>query len=351
MRLLRDPVLLAILAAGLAASAFANPYYLFLLTMASLTVLVGVGLNVLIGLTGQVSFGHVGFYAIGAYMTAVLSTKFGWDFWWTVPAAVLASTVVGTMLGAVALRMSGPYLAMVTIAFSFVVEFTVVEWESVTGGQNGVMNIPLPTIAGWALGERGIAGLSVLLVGAALVGYRRLAGSAWGLAMRAVRDSEVAAGSLAVNPLVVRTAAFAISAGLAGLAGTLFAPLTTFIAPSSFAFFQSILFVLVVIVGGAGRTYGPVIGAAVVVFLPETLSGLAEYKVLLFATLLLAVLLFAPGGIGGLLGKRFSRTPREAGSAPAQSAEGLLSEGAGREALEVQGASVAFGGVRAVTDV
>lgn len=116
MKSLRDPILLALVAAGLAASAFANPYYLFLLTMAALTVLVGVGLNVLIGLTGQVSFGHVGFYAIGAYVTAVLTTKLGWDFWWTLPAAMALTAVVGTLLGAVALRMSGPYLAMVTIA-------------------------------------------------------------------------------------------------------------------------------------------------------------------------------------------------------------------------------------------
>jgi len=351
MKSLRDPILLALVAAGLAASAFANPYYLFLLTMAALTVLVGVGLNVLIGLTGQVSFGHVGFYAIGAYVTAVLTTKLGWDFWWTLPAAMALTAVVGTLLGAVALRMSGPYLAMVTIAFAFVVEFAIVEWEGVTGGQNGVMNIPMPQAFGWVLGERGLAGLSVLLVGAALLAYRRLAASPWGLAMRAVKDSEIAAGSLAVNPLVVRTVAFTISAALAGLAGSLFAPLTTFIAPSSFAFFQSILFVLVVIVGGAGRTYGPVIGAAVVVFLPETLSSLAEYKVLLYATLLLAVLLFAPGGISGLVAGRFGRARDEAAPAAAGEAQALIAAGAGRGSLDVEGASVAFGGVRALSEV
>ncbi len=351
MKALRDPVLLALVAAGLAAAAFANPYYLFLLTMAALTVLVGVGLNVLIGLTGQVSFGHVGFYAIGAYVTAVLTTKFGWNFWWTVPAAMVATAAVGTLLGAVALRMSGPYLAMVTIAFGFVVEFTVVEWESVTGGQNGVMNIPMPQAFGWVLGERGLAGLAVLLVGAALVTYRRLEASPWGLAMRAVKDSEIAAGSIAVNPLVVRTVAFSISAAFAGLAGTLFAPLTAFIAPSSFAFFQSILFVLVVIVGGAGRTYGPVIGAFVVVFLPETLSGLAEYKVLLYATLLLAVLLFAPAGISGMLWRRSARARLGEEGPPPGSSERLLQAGAGRGSLDVAGASVAFGGVRAVSDV
>ena len=119
------------------------------------------------------------------------------------------------------------------------------------------------------------------------------------LAMRAVRDSEVAAASMAVNPLAVRTVAFAISAVLAGIAGSFFASATTFVAPSTFPFFQSILFVLVVVIGGMERTYGPVIGAVIVVGLPELLSGLAEYRVLLSGALLLAVLLFAPGGIAG----------------------------------------------------
>jgi ABC-type branched-subunit amino acid transport system permease subunit len=110
----------------------------------------------------------------------------------------------------------------------------------------------------------------------ALALYKRLARGSWGLGMRAVRDSEIAAASLGVNPLVVRTLAFAVSAVLAGIAGSFFATATTFIAPSSFTFFQSILFVLAVVIGGAERTYGPVIGAAIVVGLPEALSSLAE---------------------------------------------------------------------------
>ena len=142
MKTLRYPILLALAAATLAYAAFADQYYLFLLIVGALTVIVGVGLNVLMGLTGLVSFGHVGFYAIGAYATAALTTKLGWSFWWTLPISVVATGALGALLGLVALRVKGPYLAMVTIAFGFVVEFTAVEWESVTGGQNGLMNIP-----------------------------------------------------------------------------------------------------------------------------------------------------------------------------------------------------------------
>ena len=351
MKLLRDPVLIVVVAVAAIYATFANQYYLFLLTTGALTVIVGVGLNVLIGLTGQVSFGHVGFYALGAYATAILATKFGWNFWWTLPVAALLNGIIGALLGLVALRVRGPYLAMVTIAFGFVVEYSVVEWEGLTGGQNGLMNIPYPSFGGLSIGERGISLVAIAIMGLVLVLYKRIAQSAWGLAMRAVRDSEIAAASMAVNPLTVRTVAFTISAVLAGIAGSFFASATTFVAPSSFPFFQSILFVLVVIVGGVERTYGPVIGAIIVVGIPELLSGLAEYRVLLSGILMVAVLLFAPGGIASAFSARFGR--REDIDVPAApvSAQLLLSTGAPRQTLEVEGLGIAFGGVRAVSDL
>ncbi len=351
MKLLRDPILVALVVGASLYAAIANQYYLFLLTTGALTVIVGVGLNVLIGLTGQVSFGHVGFYALGAYATAILTTKFGWNFWATLPVASVLTGVIGGLLGLVALRVRGPYLAMVTIAFGFVVEYSAVEWEQVTGGQNGLMNVPYPALGGWSLGERGIAISAIVIMGLVLMLYQRMAQSGWGLAMRAVRDSEIAAGSLAVNPLAVRTLAFTISAVLAGIAGSFFASATTFVAPSTFPFFQSILFVLVVVIGGVERPYGPVIGAIVVVGLPELLSGLAEYRVLMSGVLLLAVLLFAPGGISGAFARRFSRGARgDVPSAPV-SAQLLLSTGNPRQALEVRDLGIAFGGVRAVSNV
>src|SRR6185503_11548517 len=116
----------------------ANQYYLFLLTVGALTVIVGVGLNVLVGLTGQVSFGHVGFYALGAYAVAVLTTAAKIDYWLALPVAALLAGMVGALLAAPALRVRGPYLAMVTIAFGFIVEHSAVEWRALTGGQNGI---------------------------------------------------------------------------------------------------------------------------------------------------------------------------------------------------------------------
>jgi ABC-type branched-subunit amino acid transport system ATPase component/ABC-type branched-subunit amino acid transport system permease subunit len=336
---------------ALAACAYAgtaNNYHLYLITTAALTIVVGVGLNVLLGLTGQVSFGHVGFYALGAYAVAALTTKAGVPFWLAWPAAVALAAVVGAGVGLAALRVSGPYLAMVTIAFGFIVEYLAIEWKGVTGGANGLMNIPHPAVPGYEFGDRALAFLAIALAVACIAAYRRFHGSGWGLAMRATRDAETAAGSLGYRVVIVRTVAFTISAALAGAAGGLFAPLTTFVSPSSFSFFQSILFVLVVMIGGAERTYGPVIGAIVVIALPELLSGLAEYRVLFFGVLMLVVLWVAPGGIAGLLARRFGR--RAAMSAGASAAPFALAPRAAQP-LAVTDLAIAFGGVRAVDGV
>src|SRR6185369_6093092 len=169
----------------------------------------------------------------------------------------------------------------------------------------------------------------------------------WGLAMRAVRDSEIAAGSMGVDPLAVRALAFTLSVVLAGIAGSFYAATATFVTPSAFAFFQSILFVLVVMIGGAERTYGPVIGAAIVVALPEALSSFAEYRVLFFGALLLVVLWIAPGGVAGLAAQ-FGRKRRPPAAEIPRAAALAAVTGA---PLVVRGLSIKFGGLRAVDDL
>src|SRR4029079_18801011 len=138
----RDVVLPLLVLGAVTFAAITNQYQLYLVTLAALTIVVGVGLNVLIGLSGQVSLGHVGFYAIGAYVSAILTATYGWNFWLALPVAMLLNGAIGAVLGLIALRVSGPYLAMVTIAFAFIVEYGVIEWKGLTGGANGLMNIP-----------------------------------------------------------------------------------------------------------------------------------------------------------------------------------------------------------------
>jgi branched-chain amino acid transport system ATP-binding protein len=330
---------------------FGNGYQVYLIAMVCLTAVVGVGLNVLLGLTGQVSLGHVGFFAIGAYAVAILTTFHGVSFWLALPVAVILAGVVGVALALPALRVAGPYLAMVTIAFGFIIENSAIEWRSLTGGANGIVNVPAPAIAGHAFSLREIALCSVALVTVILLAFRRLDRSAWGRAMRAVRASEVASQCLGLNPVAVRIVAFALSALAAGLAGAFFAPLSGFVSPSGFTFAQSILYLLAVIVGGAGTTLGPLVGAAMVVLLPQVLAGLAEYQVLFFGAVLLLVLWLAPEGIVGEIRRRFGAAAATHRAQDRVDVASYVMRSAQGATLDARGIGLSFGGVRAVADV
>ena len=337
-------------AAGLLLAAKSDGYTPFVLALVALTAVVGVGLNILLGLTGQVSLGHVGFYAIGAYTVAILTLK-GVDFWIALPLAGAVAGIVGFVLALPALRVTGPYLAMVTIAFAFIVQHGTIEWRTLTGGSNGLMGIPPPSIGALIFSEREMAMLAVVLAGASLYAFHRLARSGWGMAMVAVRDAEPAARSIGLNPVIVKTAAFSLSAVFTGLAGGIFAPLLMFVAPDSFPFSQSILFLFAVIVGGAGWTFGPVVGALVSVVLPELLSGLAEYRLLFFGAALLVILWVAPEGVLGLLARLWPRRDSAMAVSTPFDVGAFLTPAVAPGALEVRDLGITFGGIKAATAV
>jgi ABC-type branched-subunit amino acid transport system ATPase component/ABC-type branched-subunit amino acid transport system permease subunit len=351
MRALAMPVALLLLTAAAALyAAKAEGYAPFVLAMVALTAIVGVGLNILVGLTGQISLGHVGFYAIGAYTVAILTLK-GVSFWIALPLAGLIAGAIGLLLSLPALRVSGPYLAMVTIAFAFIVQHLSIEWRELTGGSNGLMSLPPPSIASTVFTEREIALLAIAVAGASMLLFCRLAGSAWGKAMVAVRDAEVAARSIGLNPVSVKAAAFMLSAVFAGIAGGIFASLLAFVAPDSFPFSQSILFLLACVVGGAGWVLGPAVGAAVTVVLPELLSNLAEYRLLFFGILLLVVLWLAPEGVLGTIARLFRRIdPRTANPAGFDIAV-FLGPSAASAPLDVADIGITFGGIKAASNV
>jgi branched-chain amino acid transport system ATP-binding protein len=349
-RALDLPFIACLAAAGLGVALFGEGYTTFVLALVALATIVGVGLNILVGLAGQISIGHIGFYAIGAYAVAVLTLK-GINFWLALAAAGVLAAVIGALLALPAIRVSGPYLAMMTIAFAFIVQHTAIEWRDVTGGQNGLMNIPQPALTASLAGERSLAVIATLLAAVALAFYYRLARSAWGMAMMAVRDSEIAARAIGFRPVGIKTIAFALSAGLTGVAGGLFAALFAFVAPDSFPFSQSILFLLAVIVGGAGWTLAPVVGALAIVVLPELIAPLAEYRLLAFGALLLIVLWLAPEGVIGLLSRAISRTHQTTARAGSFSLPAFLAVREARQALTVEDLSIAFGGVQAASGV
>jgi ABC-type branched-subunit amino acid transport system ATPase component/ABC-type branched-subunit amino acid transport system permease subunit len=328
-----------------------NSYQVYVIVTVGLTAIVGIGLNVLLGLNGQISLGHVAFYAIGAYAVAILTTNFDWPFWPALGVAGIASGMAGVVLAIPAMRVRGPYLAMVTIAFGFVVEQGAAEWQGLTGGWNGLSGIPGPAWFGRDIGEKGIAYLTLALVALAMAAFARLSRSAWGEAMRAVRDSETAAISIGLDPTVIRTTAFAISSILAGTAGGVYASLSNFISPESFPFFQSILFLLVVMLGGAGRMLGPLIGAAIVVLLPELLSTFGQYRLLFVGVLMLVVLRLAPSGVVGVIAGFFPRRRVASTAAERTDIKAFLSGGAGSDSITINNVSVSFGGVRALSNL
>jgi len=333
------------LAAGAAAVCLLAPgYYGYLLGTLATTALAGIGLNILLGLSGEVSLGQGGFLALGAYGVGILTTKAGLNFWEALPLAVLLVAAMSAALSIPALRVTGPYLAMVTIAFGFIVESVSIEWRDLTGGSLGLANIVAP------FGTGGTALLACAFCALALIAFHLFARSPLGLAMQATASAPAAARGIGINPLPVRTVAFVLAAMMAGLAGGLQAALTGFIAPSSFPFSQSILFLLVVVVGGAGQTLGPLIGSAIVVLLPELLAGLAEYRLLVFGAGLLIVLWLAPGGIAGALARLVTR--RQSASetpAPIELALQHIAKSGGH--LTARQVRVAFGGVVAVAGV
>jgi ABC-type branched-subunit amino acid transport system ATPase component/ABC-type branched-subunit amino acid transport system permease subunit len=328
-----------------------NNYQVFIIVTVGLTAIVGIGLNALLGLNGQISLGHVAFYAIGAYTVGILTTNYEWSFW---PAFVLSGVITGLagmLLAIPALRVRGPYLAMVTIAFGFVVEQGAAEWQGLTGGWNGLSGIPGPSVFGTDIGERGIAVLTLALVVLATAAFAWLSRSVWGNAMRAVRDSESASVSIGLDPTLVRTAAFGISAVAAGLAGGVYASISNFISPESFPFFQSILFLLVVMLGGADRVLGPIVGALVVVLLPELLATLGQYRLLFVGVLMLAVLRLAPTGLVGLIAGVLPKRARETFAQERSDIGRFLATGVNGQSLSVRDLSVSFGGVHAVRDL
>jgi len=328
-----------------------NTYYLFMLGMVAITTLVGVGLNILVGLSGQVSIGHAGFFAIGAYVGSLLMTRAGWNVWFALIAAIIATAGTGAALAAPALRVTGPYLAMVTIAFGVIVERVLIEWVSLTGGFGGIMNIPKPQLFGLEPALRDVVLIAMGLAFLAMLSFAFLKQHPWGRAFEAVRDDEVAAMALGLNTLTIRVMAFALSAGFTGLAGVFFASTIGFVSPDSFTFHRSILFLLVVILGGLGTPEGALIGAIALVILPEFFQDFADYQLLFFGLLLLAVLWLAPNGVMSLF-RRWSdrQSPVFPLDAPPEHLALMPSEPA-LDPLSVKQVGITFGGIRAVEDV
>jgi ABC-type branched-subunit amino acid transport system ATPase component/ABC-type branched-subunit amino acid transport system permease subunit len=358
-------IALLVLAAAVPAVT-ANTYYLFVAMLIGITIVVTTGLNVLAGSSGQVSLGQAGFYALGAYAGAILTTRLGLGFWAALPVATLLGAAVGVVLALASLRVSGPYLAMVTIAFGIIVEHGLIEWDALTLGFGGIANIPRPALGGAVLG---LGGYYYVVLAAALLSLwlaRNLQRSRWGRALVAVRESEVAAESLGLNAYWVRTVAFTLGAAFAGAGGCLYAFLAGFVSPDSFTMQTSILFLLAILFGGLGHVLGPVVGSLVLIVLPELLHRFSDYRLVMYGVLLLASIYFLPTGVVGLLARHDRRRaggsaragagprPTPEGTTPADAQEAWSADGSAppaRARLIARDVTMRFGGISALDGV
>jgi len=273
-------------------------YFVFLASLIVVNAIVAIGLNLLSGYTNQLSFGHAGFLAVGAYTAAILATHWpGAPVPVTLLAAAIVTALVGLALGVPCLRLEGLYLAMATLAFGFVVVEAILNLDWLTRGNDG-LRVPAAHVGPWALAGDRERYYLVLLVGAGMVWAAvNLVRTRTGRALLAIRESEIAAQASGVHVARYRALAFVVSALYTGVAGGLFAFVVGFLSPDAFDVFLSVDFVAMIIVGGLGSVPGSVVGAAVLTVLHDSLAGFQNYRPLIFGAILIASMLFMPGGI------------------------------------------------------
>ena len=275
----------------------ATNYSLSVMTSAALFVMLAVGLNIVVGYCGLLDLGYAAFFAIGAYVSGILATKFGWPLLATVPVVVVAAVVAGVVIGGPTLRLRSDYLAIVTLGFGEIIRITANNL-SITGGPSGIYGIPGLNVLGLDLsGPVGLYYTCVVIVALAVLGAARLGRSRLGRAWRFVREDEDAAEAMGIHTYKVKLTAYIAGAVWGGLAGILFGAQLTAISPPSFTFLWSALILMAVVLGGMGSTPGVVLGAIVISVLPELLRQAADYRYFAFGVLLIVVMLFRPQGI------------------------------------------------------
>lgn len=296
----------ALAAGGLALLAawpwMAPRYFVFLASLVLVNAVVAIGLNLLSGYTHQLSFGHAGFLAIGAYTAALLTLHApALPVPLTLLLAGAATALVGVAFGVPCLRLGGLYLAMATLAFGFVITEAILNLDTLTRGADG-LRVPTARVAGVALASDTARYYLVLPVTALLVASAvGVARTRTGRAFLAIRESEIAAQASGVNVALYKTIAFGVSAFYTGVAGGLFGLVVGFLSPDAFDVFLSVDFVVMIILGGLGSVPGSIAGAAVVTLLHDGLAGFQNLRPLIFGTILIGCMLFMPGGIASAL--------------------------------------------------
>ena len=325
-RLADDPVLskrllLVAAAIGLAfpwlVSTGTNFYHVNVMVSALIFVVLGLGLNITVGLAGLLDLGYIAFFAVGSYTYALLSKNFDLGFWTCLPLGGLMGMLFGIVLGFPILRLRGDYLAIVTLGFASITKIVLENWDTVFGGAAGIANIPRPELFGMALDGRQKAVYSyyivLALVGITILVTTRLKNSRIGRAWMALREDEIACVAMGVDMARTKLSAYALGAFWAGLVGVIFAAHNSFINPDSFTFMDSAMILAMVVLGGMGSILGVIIASLALKLLPEYLRAFAEYRMLIFGLVMVLMMIFRPQGLINNMRRKYEYDTLEGG--------------------------------------
>lgn len=274
-----------------------NNYILHILILLGVYLVLGMSLNIVTGVTGELDLGHAAFFGIGAYVSSLFTQNIFNSFWVGLLLAGLVSLIFGLILGIPSLRIRGDYLAIVTLGFNEIIRYILLNWQDVTNGPMGIRGIPTPEIFGFTLNTKQFLFYLVqIIVIVTFVVMYRITNSRFGRTLVAIRENEIAATSLGINTGYYKIWAFAITAAFAGVAGSFFGHYMNFINPNNFTSNESILILCMVVIGGKGSIIGSVVGVAILFLLPEMLRPIASYRMLIYGILLVVMMIYKPSG-------------------------------------------------------
>ncbi len=278
-----------------------STYQVNIMTTALMYVVLGLGLNIVVGVAGLLNLGYVAFYAVGAYTYALLNMHFGVGFWVALPIGGIMAALFGILLGFPVLRLRGDYLAIVTLGFGEIILLVLKNWAEFSQGPGGISNISRPGLFGLDMGMESALSyqyyLTIAMVVLTIFVINRLQNSRIGRALFALREDEIACQAMGIDKTTTKLTAFALGATWAGLAGVLFAAKNAYINPDSFTFLESAMILCIVVLGGMGSIVGVIIGALVLILLPEYLRAFSDYRMLAFGAILVIMMVFRPQGI------------------------------------------------------
>ncbi len=283
---------------------FTNDYYRDVMTITGMYIVLALGLNLVVGQAGLLNLGYVAFYAIGAYTYAILSTLYGLSFWPGMALGPLVAACFAVLLGSPILKLRGDYFAIVTLGLGEITRIVLNNWDAMTGGPNGLAKINRPVIAGYTLHTTlDYYYLILVIVIITIFAMHRLISSRIGRAWIAIREDEVAAEAMGINTFRLKLLAFVLGSAWAGLAGVFFAAKMAFVSPESFTFFESVLILCMVVLGGMGSIPGIILGAVLLIGLPEVFRDFQDYRMLAFGAALVLMMIFRPQGLLGSVKK------------------------------------------------